>query len=338
MNLIFTLGDCNGIGIEVMIKSIITFDILNKSKNNTTNNSIEFAIIANTRTLREYLSFFDFNVEFLSDSVKINDRICKIFECDNYSPVDFGKETLSAGRLAKEALIKSFDLLKTKKYDAVVTMPVSKHSLHLAGWSYPGQTEYYTEMSHVDMPLMILCTSKIRVSLATIHVPIKSVSAILNIENIKNQIGLFSRCLANDYNIKDPKIAVLSLNPHAGENGDIGSEENDIIIPAINNAKSNGLKAFGPFASDGFFAHGDYKQFDGILAMYHDQGLIPLKLLADGGGVNYSGNLPIIRTSPDHGTGFAISGTNIANHQSTLDAIELAISIAQNRKCLYENN
>lgn len=334
MNILFTLGDCNGIGIEVMIKAIREFDACR----NINLEDIAFSIIANYNTLQEYLGFYGADVLLINDYIKIGDRVCKIIPCENYSPVEFGKETLSAGKLAQEALIKSYQLLKKHEYDAVVTMPVSKHSLHLAGWQYPGQTEFFTQMSGVQEPLMILCTDFLRVALVTIHEPIRKVADLLNIDNIADCIQRFNLSLKFDYNVVKPKIAVLSLNPHAGENGDIGSEENDIIIPAIRKANKRFQTAFGPFASDGFFAHGDYQQYDGILAMYHDQGLIPLKLLAKEGGVNFSANLPIVRTSPDHGTGFSISGTNIANPQSTLDAINLAISVVNNRKAYYEKS
>jgi 4-hydroxythreonine-4-phosphate dehydrogenase len=174
---------------------------------------------------------------------------------------------------------------------------------------------------------MILCDESIRVALVTIHVPLLRVPSLIDKKRVLDHIKLFNQSLKRDFGFTSPKLAVLGLNPHAGESGNIGREELEEIIPAIEVAKFNGLSVSGPFPADGFFAHGDYKNFDGILAMYHDQGLIPLKLLARGAGVNFTAGLPIVRTSPDHGTGFSIAGKNLADEMSVMNAIRLAENV-----------
>jgi 4-hydroxythreonine-4-phosphate dehydrogenase len=174
--------------------------------------------------------------------------------------------------------------------------------------------------------------SAVRVGLATVHVPLLKVASMLNFEHIFERIHVLATTLRNDFGIANPRIAVLGVNPHAGEQGDIGTEEQSIVQPAIEHAQIQGIRAEGAFPADGFFAHGAFRSFDGILAMYHDQGLIPLKLLAGNGGVNFSAGLPIVRTSPDHGTAFAIAGQGIANESSVVDAINMACSILQHRR------
>jgi 4-hydroxythreonine-4-phosphate dehydrogenase len=178
---------------------------------------------------------------------------------------------------------------------------------------------------------MILFTGKLRVALATIHVPLKEVPDLIDFNTILNRMKIFYGSLINDFAIEKPKIAVLGLNPHAGENGDIGREEIESIIPAIEEFNKSSELACGPFSADGFFAHRMDREFDGILAMYHDQGLIPMKLLANGGGVNFTAGLPIVRTSPSHGTAFDIAGKGTADEKSALDAIIAAVNIAKNR-------
>lgn len=327
MKIVISSGDCNGIGIEVMLKSIIAFD----DDNNTPAN-IEISIAGNTETIKEYISAYNLPVLLESGGMYINERFCKIYQCSNYSPVEFGAQTKSAGALAAEAIEIALAHTMSGEYNALVTMPVSKSSLYLAGWKYPGHTEMLADRCSVAKPLMILCDANMRVALATIHEPISKVPSLLNAHDITESLSIFSNSLSKDFGIAEPSIAVLGLNPHAGEDSTMGSEEQSIIIPAINQSKAMGIRAEGPFPADGFFAHGEYKKFAGILAMYHDQGLIPLKLLAGGAGVNFTAGLPIVRTSPDHGTAFPIAGKNSADHISTLNAINLAIEIANRRK------
>jgi 4-hydroxythreonine-4-phosphate dehydrogenase len=213
-------------------------------------------------------------------------------------------------------------------------MPVAKSSLYLAGWKYPGHTEMLADYCQSQEHLMILMTDRVRVALATIHIPLSRINQILSSELIISKTITLHECLKTDFGIDSPAIAVLGLNPHAGEDGALGEEENKIILPAIKKLNVSGIRAEGPFPADGFFAHGAYRNYDAILAMYHDQGLIPLKMLAAGGGVNFTAGLPIVRTSPDHGTAYSIAGKNEANSQSSYDAIISAIEIVKRRKSI----
>jgi 4-hydroxythreonine-4-phosphate dehydrogenase len=327
MKLIFTIGDCNGIGIEVLFKALMSISQKNKNAKD-----ISFAIAANTQTLKYYLDDFQFPVRFESSGIYIKDTFCKIIECKNEAKIDFGKVTKEAGNLAAESIEIALEKTLKKEYDAMVTLPISKYSLYEAGWVYPGHTEMLADRCNVKNPLMILCSGKTRVALVTVHSQLKSVSKQIKYTNVKDRIFTFHNSLKKDFGIKHPKLAVLGLNPHAGEYGAIGSEEIESIIPAIESARTENIDVAGPFPADGFFGFGAYAAFDGILAMYHDQGLVPLKLLAKGVGVNFTAGLPIIRTSPDHGTAFEIAGTGVADERSTINAIEIAIDIVKSRK------
>jgi 4-hydroxythreonine-4-phosphate dehydrogenase len=327
MNIIITIGDCNGIGIEVLIKSIFK---LNKYKERYRDCNISIA--GNIQTIQEYSDILKYPVKFNNEGITIGDRFCKVLNCKTYSLVEFGKISIKAGELASEALELAVEHTITGEFDAIVTMPVSKESLYKAGWEYPGQTEMLAARCNVKTPLMILCSRTERVALLTIHIPIKSVPESISISSSHELIKIFNKSLINDFGINRPSIAVLGLNPHAGENGTIGKEEIEILKPAIDKCNLDGLNVQGPHPADGFFAHGDYRFYDGIMAVYHDQGLIPLKLLAKGAGVNFSAGLPIVRTSADHGTAFFIAGKDKADESSSLEAIEMAIEIAKNRK------
>ena len=334
-----TCGDCNGIGIEVMFKAL-----LNLTKIYKIEEKADITIIGNLNTLIEYARLINFPIYSLSNENEIclkapqnpeegrEELILQMENCNNYSPVNFGLETKEAGLLAKEAIERAVTGVKSGRYDAIVTMPITKNSIYLAGWKFPGHTEMLAANCNNSNPLMILCTKRIRVALATIHVSIKNVPNKITQDGLIELIEIFSNSLKQDFNIKKPRIAVLGLNPHAGENGSFGTEEGEIILPAIQKAKNENMIVEGPFPSDGFFAHGSYKQYDGILAMYHDQGLIPLKLLAKGGGVNFTAGIPIVRTSPDHGSAYEIAGKNCSNPQSSIDAILMAIDIVKFRK------
>ena len=216
--------------------------------------------------------------------------------------------------------------------DAMVTAPASKEALHLAGYSFPGQTEMLAMLSRSDRVMMMFISDAMNVGLTTIHLPIREVADNITAARIVEKLEILHSALVNDLQIKTPSIAVLALNPHAGENGMIGSEEKLIIIPAIQKAVGQGINAKGPYASDGFFATGRQKEYDAILAMYHDQGLIPLKMEGFDSSVNYSAGLRIVRTSPDHGTAFDIAGTGKASPKSMAAAIRLAHTIVDNRR------
>ena len=213
----------------------------------------------------------------------------------------------------------------------MITLPISKASLKQNKWVFPGQTEMISAYTNQAQPLMILFAKQFRVALATIHVPLEKVSSMISKESLVQTIHILHTSLYEDWNIEKPTIAVLGLNPHAGEQGDIGNEEQISIIPAIEQCKSLNINVDGPFSADAFFAQKKYLNYDAVLAMYHDQGLIPLKMISGNSGVNATVGLPIIRTSPDHGTAFDIAGKNIAHFESTKQAILSAIQFAVNK-------
>lgn len=260
----------------------------------------------------------------------VDGRMIDILNVDAPVTITPGSIAADAGRAALLALETSIRECIDGRAAAMVTLPISKEACTQAGWTFPGQTE--TLAARTDgTPLMVLCTRDVRVALATIHEPLATVSALITQDSVRKRIEAFHRSLTTDWGIAHPKIAVLGLNPHAGEHGMFGREELDVITPVITSVRQQGIDAEGPFPADGFFAFGAYTSYDGILAMYHDQGLIPLKLLAHGGGVNMTAGLPIVRTSPDHGTGFSLAGKGMADPLSTKEAIQFARDIVRNR-------
>ncbi|MBE2189833.1 MAG: 4-hydroxythreonine-4-phosphate dehydrogenase PdxA [Desulfobulbaceae bacterium] len=326
MKIVVTCGDVNGIGLETLLKSA---DVMSS---NLYFKDTEFYLACNSQSLLEYAKKIGYDIEILNERVIVSDHYMKILECDNYSPVEFGKVTRNAGSLSVESLEKAIVQTLNHKFDALVTLPISKESAYLAGFKYPGQTEMLAEKSKVTSPLMILFKDDLRVALATIHEPLRKVPDLITKEKLIALISQFNNSLKIDFGIEKPIIAVLGLNPHAGENGKIGMEENTIISVALDHLKTDGVLVRGPYPADGFFAHGDYKNFDGIVAMFHDQGLVPLKLLAHGTGVNFTAGLPVVRTSPDHGTAYGISGKGIASPNSLIAALISAVKIVKARK------
>jgi 4-hydroxythreonine-4-phosphate dehydrogenase len=218
------------------------------------------------------------------------------------------------------------------KVAAMVTAPVSKEALNSAGYNFPGQTEMIALLTRSQRVAMVLVSDTMRVGLVTIHVGLKNVASQISKEKIIEKIAIINESLKKDFRLKKPKLAILALNPHCGENGLIGIEENEIILPAIAESQAAGILANGPFPADAFFGNHSYKNFGAIVAMYHDQGLIPLKMNSFGKGVNFSAGLTIIRTSPDHGTAYDIAGKNKASLSSMLEAITLALTISKNRR------
>jgi 4-hydroxythreonine-4-phosphate dehydrogenase len=327
MKLAVSFGDCNGIGFECFLKAI---DILSESY---FFEDYSMELFANPNTAKNYIEKGGLTKYQVSgNKVIINDVAINIVPLEKEPEINFGENKIDSGEHALESLTKAIKAVINKEYDGLVTIPVSKTALNMAGWHYPGQTEMIAEKLNSSDYQMVLFNESLRVALATIHIPIKEVTKILNKDIIIKQAEMLNLTLKQDFGIKYPKIAVLSLNPHAGENGSIGDEEIEYIIPAVEEIISKGIKAEGPYPSDGFFGFGDYKKYDGILAMYHDQGLTPLKLLAGGNGVNYTANLDIKRTSPDHGTSYSKAGKGIADPKSTISAIEWCVRIIENSK------
>jgi len=253
--------------------------------------------------------------------------------------------TLSIGQVSRDAgicAVKALDAavrdLKEGYIDGLVTAPVNKESMAQAGFGFPGHTEYLTHAFGQSESLMFLVRDGLRVGLVTNHLPVNGVSALLTRGLVSRKIALMDTSLRQDFGLEKPSIAVLGFNPHAGDGGVLGSEEEDLIRPAITDARKNGVLAFGPFPADGFFGSGSYMRYDGILAIYHDQGLIPFKLLAFGGGTNFTAGLPVVRTSPDHGTAFEIAGKNEADPGSFREALFTCVDLVRCRSKYREDH
>ncbi len=317
-----TVGDMSGIGLEVLYGAL---------KSNCAA-KYQVYLYANPQSVAHY-----YNSLFGSGNWSLPDKV-KIISCGEFVEAQFANPNKEVAMSAILSLEKAANEALKNEIDAIVTLPIAKKVLQQVGWNFSGQTEFFAHAAQSSSYLMILCTKKVRVALASIHVPLHAVSNLINKERIEYTITLFAQSLKKDYGISDPKIAVLGLNPHAGESGSIGNEEIESIVPAIENIRKQGIEVVGCFPADGFFAHGEYKRYDGIIAMYHDQGLIPLKMLAQGGGVNVTAGLPLVRTSPDHGTAYGIAGKNMADSRSMAEAIDMAAEIVKNRRAYASNN
>ena len=252
---------------------------------------------------------------------------------DDEVKVELGKPSRESGKAAFDALEKAMTEYKDGLFDVLVTAPIHKQMIQSESFTFPGHTEYIEQsIGEGAKALMILASERLRVALVTGHVPVAKVATTLSQELVQEKLELFNTSLKSDFGINAPRIAVLALNPHAGDGGVIGNEEETTIIPAIKAMREQGILCYGPFSADGFFGNGSYCHFDGVLAMYHDQGLIPFKVLAMDEGVNFTAGLPLVRTSPDHGTAFDIAGKGEASENSFRQAIYMAIDVFRNRK------
>ena len=322
-------GDLNGIGLEIILKTLAEPGISEICV------PVLFSSQKTVSYFRKMLSMDEFNFNPLRDFSQLNTKKPNVFICyEEEVTIEMGKATTLSGKYAKLSLEVATLALFEKKIDVLVTAPINKHSMQEAGFNYPGHTEYLGDKLG-GKPLMLLCANDLRVAVVTGHVPLKNISEKITIENVLEKINQLHASLVKDFGIRKPKIAVLGLNPHAGENGAIGDEEKKMIIPAIEKAKENML-VFGPYSADGFFGKNMQSQFDGVLAMYHDQGLIPFKTLAFGHGVNFTAGLDFVRTSPDHGTAYDIAGKQIADESSFREALYTAIDIYRRRELLEE--
>jgi 4-hydroxythreonine-4-phosphate dehydrogenase len=318
----FTCGDINGIGPEIVIKALNK--ITSTSKDNFVFICPENVFIKNIKITKPSFEYF------ITDQIKNSNKRVTVLDIGEYK-CNFGTPTVYSGNAAFNAVQISFQLAYNKIVDAIVTAPLSKTAINLAGKHFPGHTEMYAEWSNVKNFVMMFLSKRMNAALATIHEPIINVPNLISLKNLKNKLNVIINSLVKDLGIKNPKIAVLGLNPHAGEEGLIGKEEQRILKPLLNLKEfSNYLS--GPFSPDAFFANRLYKNYDLVLGMYHDQVLIPFKLINFGSGVNYTAGLPIIRTSPDHGTAFDIAGKCLANESSFLEAYKYAKKIVINRK------
>lgn len=319
-------GDINGIGLEVILKSIGLKNIGKKFKTVVYGSTKVIAYHKNIIT-EENIQFHSIETPAEAHAERIN-----VINCwpDNVN-ITLGKPDKVGGECAQKALDRAVNDLKAGDIDALVTAPINKKAMQMAGFQFVGHTEFITHAFKVKDSLMLMVSDSLRVGLVTNHLPIREVAAAITKERILRKILIMAETLRIDFNIERPTIAVLGLNPHASDEGAIGDEDDKIVRPAIEEAKLKGVMAFGPYPADGFFGSGQYHKFDGILAMYHDQGLVPFKALSFGAGVNYTAGLPVVRTSPDHGTAYDIAGKGEAEETSMIKAIYLAAEIVRNR-------
>ncbi len=322
-----THGDFNGIGYEVIIKALLDPRM----------SEICTPIVYGSSKIASYhrktLTINDFSFNLIKKASQANIKRPNIINCQESDvKIELGKSSREAGNFAFLALETAIEDLKLNNFDVLVTAPINKKNIQSEKFSFPGHTEYLAKkFSTVDF-LMLMVNDNVRIGVATGHIPLKDVASSLTVDLIMHKLRIMNSSLKVDFGIRKPKIALLGLNPHSGDSGVIGKEEKEIIIPAINKAFEENILAFGPFPADGFFGTAHYKQFDAILAMYHDQGLIPFKTLSFSNGVNFTAGLPIVRTSPAHGTAYEIAGKNMASPDSFREAIYLACDIFKNRK------
>jgi 4-hydroxythreonine-4-phosphate dehydrogenase len=322
-----TVGDFNGIGPEVTLKSFISPAV---------RRSCQPLLVGPLEIFKSYASRLKIKLKFQPFTPPLGrktGRSISVLDLGIFHSKDIetGKLSPIAGTAAGLALHKGVELCLRGEADALVTAPISKSALNLAGYSYPGQTELLAELTESPHVTMMLVSASLRVGLATTHLPIREVATSLSIEKVFQAIMVVNNSLRQDFGIRNPKVAVLALNPHGGEGGLFGTEDERIVKPAIELAKTQHVRASGPFSSDAFFGTRYDKAFHAVVAMYHDQGLIPLKLLSFGRAINFSAGLRIVRTSPDHGTAFDIAGKGVANPSSMMQAIRLAAEIGGRR-------
>lgn len=320
-----SVGDMNGIGYEIILKTLAQKDILD---------FFTPIIFGSTKHLNFYKNLLkEESVQFngIQSVDKALDRKINVLNLwKDPAAMELGKSTEIAGKLAFESLEAAANSVKNGECDILITAPINKKNIQSESFQFPGHTEYLGEVWG-GKPLMFLVTDSLKVSLVTQHIPIKDVSENITKENISEKIQALLNSLIQDFGVRKPKIAVLGLNPHSGDNGLLGSEEQEIIIPAIQSFYEKGTLVFGPYAADSFFTPSNIQNFDAVLGMYHDQALIPFKTLCFEEGVNYTASLPFVRTSPDHGVAYDIAGKGIADPTSFKESIFMAIEIFRKR-------
>ena len=322
-----THGDINGIGYEVFLKTLADNRILETF----------IPVIYGSQKVAAYyrknLEIQGLNLNLVNSIEEINHKRINLINCvDDDIKVELGRSTEEAGKAAFVALERATEDLKKGALHAIVTAPINKKNIQSDAFHFPGHTEYFEKKFGTGSPaLMMLVNDVMRVAVVTGHIPVGEVSATLTEQLILDKLKVLNKSLIQDFSIGKPRIAVLGLNPHAGDDGVIGDEEQQVIIPALKQAEKLGIICVGPYPADGFFGSGNFNKFDAVLAMYHDQGLIPFKTVSMDSGVNFTAGLPVIRTSPDHGTAYDIAGKNVASEDSFRQALYLAYDIFHNR-------
>jgi len=315
-----SIGDLNGIGIEVILKAFQDKRMLELCTP---------VLFGATKVVSYHKKALNLEVPVhgITNIDQINPNKINVLNIwKEEVKIDLGKATKESGTYAAKSLEAARNHLKENKVDVLITAPINKENIQSDSFNYPGHTEYL-EANLEGKSLMILLTDELRIGLITGHIPIAKVAETITPELIKDKVDTMHESLKRDFGIVKPKIAVLSLNPHCGDNGVIGKEDDEIIKPTVQEIATSGKLVFGPYAADGFFGSKTYKQFDGVLATYHDQGLAPFKALSFGKGVNFTAGLNHVRTSPDHGTGYDIAGKNLANSSSFTEALFTALQV-----------
>lgn len=321
-----TIGDINGVSTEVIIKALSDERMLNL---------FTPIIYGSSKVVSYYKNMVSENFQFSTissaESAKYN-RV-NVLNCwEEKADIELGKATVDGGKFAHIALDRAVRDFQDNQIDGIVTAPINKHAMKMADFPFPGHTEFIADKFKSSESMMMMVSDTLKVALVTNHEPVSKVASLVTKDLIIKKLNILNKTLIEDFGIQKPIIAVLGLNPHAGDDGAIGSEDESDVKPAVLEAKKSGMIVTGPYPADGFFGSSQFKKVDAVLAMYHDQGLIPFKALSFGSGVNFTAGLPIVRTSPDHGTAYDIAGKNLADESSLRSAIFAAIDIANTRK------
>ena len=328
-----SIGDVNGIGLEVIIKTLADTAVLNYCTP---------IVYGHTKVVsfhRRSVNVHDLNFNVITETAQAQHRKANLINCwEEDVKIDLGVSNETGGKYALLSLERATNDLLSGQIDALVTAPINKDNIQGETFRFPGHTEYLQERDNAPESLMFLVSDTLRVGVVTGHIPVSQIPQAITTEKILTKIKLMDASLKKDFWIRKPKIAILGLNPHAGDNGLIGNDEQTTIQPAIDEARASGILALGPYPADGFFANATYHQFDAVLAMYHDQGLIPFKQIAFESGVNFTAGLSFVRTSPDHGTAYDIAGKNQASEVSFREALFTAIHIVKHRRETAELN
>ncbi len=333
MKIGITAGDINGISLEVIIKAL---------SDNRISEQCTPIVYVNSKVLtyhKNMLKDNDFHFQTTKNADSAQSGKVNVVSCFSDSAnINLGEATVEGGNCAQKSLEAAMSDYNNGFLDAIVTAPINKKAMSLSKFPFPGHTEFFTDKYDVSDSLMFMVNDDLRIGLVTNHLPIKDVAAHITREKIQTKLNILFNSLREDFGIIKPKIAILGLNPHAGDGGAIGAEDEELIRPIVLDAKKKGKFVNGPYPADGFFGSAMHTKYDGVLAMYHDQGLIPFKALSFGSGVNFTAGLPLVRTSPDHGTGYEIVGKDVADPSSFRRALFTAIDVVRNRKEFKEDH
>jgi len=322
-----SVGDINGIGLEVIMKAFSDnriFDLCTPVVYASSNYAMAY---------QKEMGMKNFSFNFVKPNAKIISKRANLINCwEGDVKLSLGEETSEGGAYALKSLTAAVEALKKGEVDALVTAPINKHNIQSEEFNFPGHTEYLAKEFDGGDALMFMIANSLRIGVVTGHIPIADVASVISEDKILKKVEQIDNSLKRDFKIRKPKIALLGLNPHSGDKGVIGKEDEEIIIPAVKKAFDSGKLVYGPYSADSFFASDAFTQFDAVLAMYHDQGLIPFKTMSFNNGVNFTAGLSIVRTSPDHGTAYDLAGKNEAQESSFREAVYAACKVYKNRK------